>query len=132
MSFDRKAYTKKWYENNKEIVKERAKEWGKQNPEKKSAAEAKYKKKNRGKVNQQSKEYRNNNPEKWKITQWKTAGMKDSDWDLVYKTFQTETNCWICGIEYDEIFFRKCLDHDHDDGDLRYICCSSCNLHIVG
>ena len=87
---------------------------------------------NKEKMNNKSKEYRTNNPDKRKITQWKAAGMIDADWPSVYEMFIKEKECWICGINFNETKRTKCLEHNHDTGELRYVCCSTCNLQIVG
>ena len=68
---------------------------------------------------------------KEKIAHWIDIGIIDEDLSGVYNYFILETNCMICNKEYNKSF-KRCLDHDHDTGEIRYICCTSCNLHVVG
>mgnify|MGYP003658611150 CR=1 FL=1 len=113
-----KLANKKYYENNKEKVDSYKKQYAKEHPEL-------YK--------ESSQKWRDNNPMKAKISAWKQDGMIDSDWSSVYEMFIAQTNCWICGCDYSKRI--KCLDHDHsikDDDNLRYVCCNTCNVRIVG
>ena len=64
------------------------------------------------------------------IKNWIKRGVIDEDLGAVYDYYITQTHCWICDIEYNKNNPR-CLDHDHDDGSCRYICCRICNLHTV-
>ena len=66
-----------------------------------------------------------------RLQNWKQAGIIDEDLVAVYDYFITQTHCWICDTKYTESNFR-CLDHDHDTGEIRYICCRYCNIYVVG
>ena len=37
----------------------------------------------------------------------------------------------ICDNEFKDSRDRH-LDHDHETGEVRYICCRTCNLYILG
>jgi len=76
------------------------------------------------------KQYRKANPDKRLIQHWQSRGMIDTDWDLVYEMFIAQTHCWICGCGFNNT--RKCLDHNHETGELRYVVCVPCNRHIIG
>jgi len=76
--------------------------------------------------------YRKEERQKYVILRWRSKGIIDSDFDSVYETFIKETNCWICDKEYDGKKYRKCLDHNHETGEIRYIVCNVCNIHIIG
>ena len=120
MPYDRKAYMKTYRQNNKEKLKQQRKE---------------YYAKNKEKGKQQTKEYRENNFHKTRILDWKRQGIIDGDFPLLNEVFEKETHCWICWKPYNGRKIRKCLDHDwsiKDDSNPRYICCHSCNVHVVG
>ena len=91
---------------------------------------------NKEKIKKSTKQYHIDNPKVSIISCWKKRGVIDNDYDLLYDYFITQTNCWICNKEYNNYnrMDRRCLDHDHtitDDGNVRYICCAYCNIHIV-
>ena len=96
------------------------------------------------------KKYRKNNPEKVKISHqksnikylsslhgqkanrianWKHLGIIDGDFETLYNEFVNTKECWICGHDFSK--HKKCLDHDHDTGEVRYICCNNCNSHFL-
>ena len=56
--------------------------------------------------------------------------MIDEDLSAVYDYLIKETNCMICFKEYKDSQDR-CLDHDHETGEIRYICCQNCNGHFL-
>lgn len=64
------------------------------------------------------------------LSSWKYLGIKDEDLSLVYDYFITQTHCWICGVKYRKSK-ERCLDHCHETGEIRYICCSNCNLNVL-
>ena len=53
----------------------------------------------------------------------------DDDYDALFEVYKKETHCWICGKEYVKRNDRQ-LDHDHETGEPRYICCISCNCKL--
>ena len=111
------AYSKEYREENKETLAAQKKEWGQKNKE--------Y-------LYKQHRAYRDANKSKYAIYEWERSGMIDSHWDLLYDAYMKETHCWICDIEYEKTTRLKCLDHDHDTGEVRYICCSVCNCKVIG
>ena len=99
-------------------------------PEKIKEASKRYYEKNKDK----RKEYNRTSPVYYKyyiISSWKRQGMIDDDFDLLFEVYNKETHCWICGMEFDKRINRH-LDHDHNTGEPRYICCRRCNCYIVG
>ena len=109
----KKLYNKNYKQKNKEAIKEYNKN---------------YKQKNKEAVKEYKKEY--NQSEKGVktriISHWKSRGILDEDLSAVYDYYIKQTHCMICLIEYKDSFDR-CLDHDHETGEIRYICCRHCN-----
>ena len=116
----------------KENQKKWRKEYLEKNKEHYKTVKAKWYEKNKDRLAEVQRLYRKNNPDKKKIILWKAVGMKDDDWPSVYEMFIKENECWICGINFNETTRHKCLDHDHNTGELRYVCCSRCNVWIIG
>lgn len=65
-----------------------------------------------------------------KISAWRKIGIIDTDFDSLYAFVLGETNCMICDKKYKNSLDRV-VDHDHDDGSVRYICCRTCNVHVI-
>jgi len=130
-------------------------------PYNRKEADIRYREKNRLKIREQADKYYKNNKEKINnrrkdyvkiynqkvkdnpnviksklITKWTKRGIIDPDLSLVYDYSLTQTHCWICDKEYNNInhMDRRCLDHDHtliDEPNIRYICCVGCNIHVI-
>ena len=113
-----KIYSRKHYNNNKQREIERVKKYNANHKEARAIYDKEYKSSPNGKkVNM--------------ISHWKSIGIIDEDLDAVYDYYVKETNCMICLKEYKNSSDR-CLDHDHESGEIRYICCQYCNLYVVG
>ena len=101
---------------------------------------------NAEKIKEHRKQYRIDNLEKIKaydqtpqrkktnrISKWKSQGMEHDDFDYVYDIFMNTTNCDACNIELttdrQNTSTTKCLDHDHSNGEIRYVLCHSCNTN---
>ena len=119
---------------NKEDKNAKAREYYHRDKEKRKAYHKNYRANNKEKEKARRKKYREENPDKLRIKQWKRRGIIDGDYNLLNEVFKEQTHCWICWEPYIGTR-RKCLDHDwdiKDDGNVRYICCHTCNLHVVG
>tara|TARA_R110001599_G_C11853498_1_gene620921 strand:- start:35 stop:496 length:462 start_codon:yes stop_codon:yes gene_type:complete len=73
-------------------------------------------------------------PEETKKTttkaQWKIHGVKftEDEFNLIYDRWLNSTNCELCNHDYSSS--KKCMDHSHETGKFRCICCNQCNLNM--
>tara|TARA_R110002072_G_scaffold273927_1_gene434753 strand:- start:72 stop:416 length:345 start_codon:yes stop_codon:yes gene_type:complete len=113
MTFNHKDY----YQKKKEIVLLRSKIYAFNNPEKILEYKQTYNKSEKGR-------------KKKCIWKWKKIGIKDPCLEYLYDYLITQTHCWICLKKYEDSS-ERCLDHDHETGEPRYICCRNCNLNFL-
>jgi len=125
---DRKEYyeknkekIKEYYENNKEKIKQ-------------------YRLKNKEKIKEQKKEYNKEYMKEYnkqykktengikynRINNWKTIGVIHDDYHALYEHYINTTECNVCKCNFTDKNI-KCLDHDHTNGQFRYILCKNCN-----
>lgn len=113
----KKEYLKQYYKNNKEKIKE-AKNI---NKEKHRIKQKQYEQSERGK------KFR-------KINDWKRkGGMKIYDENIIYQRYINTENCELCNkimTDGNKSKNRKCLDHDHLSGYVRFVCCHKCNNYL--
>lgn len=145
MPFDNKEYQRLYRLKNKNKMKE----YRLKNKKKKKE----YLFKNKEKIKEQSRLYRQKNKEKIKaykkqyyqteagkkgrrICHWKRYGIKDhynDNYETIYKIYSIQKMCSICFKLFNEKnkMDYKCLDHCHNTGKLRRICCGYCNINVV-
>ena len=112
---------RKYKANNREKINEKARLRRAKNPERQKAADKKYKEKNPEKVHKTH-----------TICEWKRYGIIDENYEELYDLFINETKCWICLKEFTKNKMDlRCLDHDHETGEPRYIVCNYCNFHVI-
>jgi hypothetical protein len=66
------------------------------------------------------------------ILRWKRKGLIDDDYEIIYQRWLDTTHCDYCNIELvsgQKGLNRKCMDHEHNTGKFRGICCHKCNMN---
>ena len=58
---------------------------------------------------------------------WKIKGLITDDFDTIYKQYIYASNCELCGKVYKSRHDRQ-MEHNHETGKFRNICCQQCNL----
>ena len=137
---ERKIKSKEYYEKNKVEILEKTKEYkrlyiieyNKKNKEKikeyKTEYMKQYREKNKEKIAQQKKEYKKTEKgiKSNRITSWKYIGVIHDDFDALYTHYINTNECNVCKTTFTDKNV-KYLDHDHTNGQFRYILCNSCN-----
>jgi len=106
-------YKKAWYDKNKDKISE----WGK----------TRYQA-NKNQIVAQNKAYRKTEAGKktHRMSAWRLSGVNNVN-DELYDYFMSCDKCEACGGEFSENN-KKCLDHNHETGDFRYVLCTKCNV----
>jgi len=121
-------YKKRYNQENKEIIAEKKKKYFKENKEKIAEQRKRYRKENKEKIAEKKKRYYES--KNGRERQWRIAGMKL--FDDTYERYEEFKNCELCNVELTtKGKSRKVLDHDHDSGYVRFVCCNNCNTKLA-
>jgi len=132
----RRERDKEYYKKNKEKKNEYNRQYQKKNKEKINE----YKEKNKEKINKYQKNYQkvhnyDKNPKKFLKSNWKRRGViwkDEKEFESIWKEYTTQTHCEFCYKVFSEGMQNiKCLDHDHENGEFRFILCGYCNLQRI-
>jgi len=91
-----------------------------------------YRQKNKKRIKEQSKEYQKeyrqtpNGIKVYTISNWKKIGLIHDNYDKLYEHYINTTECNVCNKTFKNTKDRH-LDHDHNNGQFRYVLCNSCN-----
>ena len=62
---------------------------------------------------------------------WKQQGLYMKNFEEIYKRYTDAIFCDICECVLEgNGNNRKCMDHDHDNGEFRNVVCSYCNFKV--
>jgi len=140
---NRTEYMRKWYLKNKEKIDSSNRKYIKTEKGKKSKRKAnrKYNKTEAGK-------------KKYRISNWKKRGLKNINiikyilsekfqnlgngfyndkYNTLYRLYTIQKKCSVCYKVFntENRMDLKCVDHDHQSGFMRRICCGYCNIHVI-
>jgi len=103
------------------------KEYRQKNKKKMEEREKEYRQKNKEKIAEKKKEYHQTEKSKKekRISHWKERGVV-GDYEELYDKYINTDKCEICKSVFKSDFYR-CLDHDHETGEFRYVLCRACN-----
>tara|TARA_B110000285_G_scaffold135226_1_gene151550 strand:+ start:160 stop:651 length:492 start_codon:yes stop_codon:yes gene_type:complete len=130
----RRISKQKYYQNNKEKIKEGRKQYRKDNKEMINANNKKHYQNTKDIYKLNAKIWKKKNPEKSKksntISNWKSYNIICDDYHFVYDIYINATTCDLCSNKFKNSKDRN-LDHDHDLinlNNIRGIICTVCNL----
>ena len=125
-----KRANKKYYEKNKEKVKEYEKEYREANKDKEHERHKKYREANKDKEHERHKKYRETNKKNIIINSWlnisKIKFADRNEAEFYYETYINTHRCTWCDKMF-ENSKERCMDHCHNCGLPRAIICRSCN-----
>ena len=117
-----------WRENNKEYIKEQNKIRYYKDVEASRAYFKQWREDNQEKVRAYWKS--ENGKKVSRIGNWKRIGVVSNDFNELYERYLHTSHCDLCKVELVEgnkQNNKKCLDHDHQTGEFRYVICNKCN-----
>jgi hypothetical protein len=95
--------------------------------ERKKEIDRRYRENNKEQIKESNRVYRQTEKGKKsnRIKLWRKKGVI-GDYDKLYEKYVNTDKCEICKSVFKSDFYR-CLDHDHETGEFRYVLCRACN-----
>mgnify|MGYP003653588059 CR=1 FL=1 len=128
----KRAEKKREYrQNNKEDIAEKRREYDQNNKEKNAEYQREYKENNKEQIAEYQREYHkifNQTPagkKAWIMSNWRRRGVVNVN-DEMYERYLNTTKCECCLKEF-SCSTDRCLDHNHETGEFRWVICRSCN-----
>ena len=122
-----KEYMREYRKKNKEKQKEYMKEYLENNKEHITEIKKKYQQNHKEDFVRNTLKYRKteNGKKSMLINGWKSKGIIHNNFDELYELYVNTNECNVCKKDLSTI--KKCLDHDHETGEFRYVLCNACN-----
>ena len=126
---------KEWRDNNQDKIKQYEANRP-DRTEYKKEYDKKYYQNNKDKLLQKSKDYyfTDEGKKNHRIVIWKQLGIKCDDFDSLYDKYIKCNKCELCNCDITEgkgLIGKKCLDHNHETGEFRNILCGYCNINVL-
>lgn len=133
MTFDAKAYSKKYREENKDKLAVKKRQWRLDNIERISAVDKAYRNANKDRLNDLTKIWKKANPDKTARMERKSMlkkkyGMSLEDYDNLL--YSQNHSCAICLTHQSDLRRILVVDHDHATNSVRGLLCNECNRAI--
>ena len=129
MPYNTPEKKKAYMERSKARRAEVSRIWKEKNKEHCTEYKKQYRKDNLTHCKEYSKQY-HQTPEGRKariMSHWRQAGVKNVT-DEMYNNYIATTHCECCLKAFSSSRDR-CLDHDHETGEFRWVICHACNVH---
>ena len=128
---ERAKYQREYNQNNKEHLAEYKREYRKNNKEHMDSKQREYNQNNKEQVAEYQREYSkiySQTPAGKKLktmNKWRYRGVINVNEEM-YNNYIATTRCDCCLKEF-SCSRDRCLDHDHETGEFRWVICQSCN-----
>ena len=127
----------KYYEKNKEKIKEKDRKYREENPEKEKERHRKYYEANKEKETERLRKYKQtpNGKKVNRISVWTNKldlQETEEELDRIYELYLYQELCNACDVKLTRdgvCSTQACMDHDHITHRFRHIICRSCNTH---